>query len=115
MGGFIVGYVGGGQIPVRMREEAAGILMAGGRSKDQRGADIVISDAVGLLPLVSAWRSGTLHLPLAAPPDCGEGVLVWLPSSLTQETEEVAAELPEIQRQKSSAILRKRPSVCEKP
>lgn len=79
--GLIVGYVGGGQIPRSMREEAAGILMAGGRTNDRRGADIVISDAAGLLPLVSAWRFGTLQVPITAPPDCGEGVQVWLPIS----------------------------------
>ena len=79
--GLIVGYVGGGQIPRSMREEAAGVLMAGGRTKDKRGADVVISDAAGLLHLVSAWRSGTLQLPITSPPDCGEGVQVWLPSS----------------------------------
>lgn len=79
--GLIVGYVGGGQIPRSMLDQAAGVLMAGGRTKDKRGADVVISDAAGLLPLVSAWRSGTLHLPITSPPDCGEGVQVWLPSS----------------------------------
>jgi len=113
--GLIVGYVGGGQIPSSMREEAAGILLAGGRSNDHRGADIVISDAVGLLPLVSAWRSSTLTLPLVTAPDCGEGVQVWLPNFLTKETEEEAAKLPEIQQGRSSIHLRKRNSHCELP
>merc|ERR1711974_295412 len=89
MGGLIVGYVGGGQIPTRMRDEAARILMAGGRSQDGRGADVVISDASGLLPLVSAWRSGTLSLPIANAPDCGEGVEVWLPQEFSEDVDEL--------------------------
>lgn len=113
--GFIVGYVGGGQIPASMREEAAGILLAGGRTKDNRGADIVISDALGLLPLVSAWQSDTLCLPLAAAPDCGDGVQVWLPNSLTHEAEEEAAALPQLQKIKSAKFLRQQTSTCELP
>lgn len=108
--GLIVGYVGGGQIPSRMREEAAGVLMAGGRSENNRGADIVISDAIGLVPLVDAWRSGTLKLPLTEAPNLGEGVQVWLPTMLTEEDEDVS-DLPT--RACSAPVLRKISSVAE--
>eukprot|EP00929_Paragymnodinium_shiwhaense_P020489 TRINITY_DN13647_c0_g1_i2.p1 TRINITY_DN13647_c0_g1~~TRINITY_DN13647_c0_g1_i2.p1 ORF type:complete len:363 (+),score=62.24 TRINITY_DN13647_c0_g1_i2:894-1982(+) len=82
--GLIVGYVGGGQIPVRYRSEAAHKLLAGGRSEDGRGADIVIDDAMGLLGIVRAWRSAQLTLPIKSPapgeaPLWGAGVQAWLP------------------------------------
>jgi len=78
--GLIVGFVGGGQIPTRMQNEAAKTLMSGRRSQDGRGADIVISHGDAFLPLVTAWRAGMLSLPIKVLPNLGEGLDVWLPN-----------------------------------
>eukprot|EP00440_Ansanella_granifera_P074772 gb/GFBE01081143.1/.p1 GENE.gb/GFBE01081143.1/~~gb/GFBE01081143.1/.p1 ORF type:complete len:950 (+),score=198.27 gb/GFBE01081143.1/:1-2850(+) len=49
--GFIVGYVGGSHIDSELKESHARMLMEGSRSKDGRGADVVISHMFDL-PLV---------------------------------------------------------------
>lgn len=54
--GLIVGYVGGSHIASENEEAHAGTLMAGGRSDDGRGADVVVSDMKDLVPIVEWFR-----------------------------------------------------------
>ena len=57
--GLIVGYVGGSHIASENEEAHAGTLMAGGRSDDGRGADVVVSDMKDLVPIVEWFRDST--------------------------------------------------------
>lgn len=56
--GMIVGYVGGSHISAEMEDGHAGTLMAGGRSENGRGADIVIRD---MKDLVGGGTHGVIH------------------------------------------------------
>lgn len=55
--GFIVGYVGGSHIALEEKEAHARMLMAGARSQDGRGADIVISHMFDLPLLVQHFQN----------------------------------------------------------
>lgn len=63
--GMIVGYVGGSHIAEGSKDDHAATLMAGGRSEDGRGADIVVSDMLDLVPLVDYFAM--LPCPKPAP------------------------------------------------
>ena len=54
--GLIVGYVGASHIADK--EGHAKMLLAGKRSDDGRGADVVIEDMADLPPLVAAFAAG---------------------------------------------------------
>ncbi|CAM9624915.1 unnamed protein product [Phaeothamnion confervicola] len=54
--GFIVGYVGASHVPDEKAATHAEMLMSGSRSKDKRGADIVISDMRDLPKLVALFK-----------------------------------------------------------
>ena len=58
--GMIVGYVGGSHISDENEESHAATLMAGGRSEDGRGADIVIRDMKDLVALTTYFRESVL-------------------------------------------------------
>ena len=55
--GLIVGYVGGSHISDENEDGHAGTLMAGSRSDDGRGADIVVRDMRDLVPVVDHFKS----------------------------------------------------------
>jgi beta-phosphoglucomutase-like phosphatase (HAD superfamily) len=55
--GLIVGYVGGSHISDENEDGHAGTLMAGERSDDGRGADIVVRDMRDLVPVVEHFKS----------------------------------------------------------
>ena len=55
--GMIVGYVGGSHISQEMEDGHAGTLMAGGRSENGRGADIVIRDMKDLVRLTHFFKT----------------------------------------------------------
>ena len=55
--GLIVGYVGGSHISAENEDGHAGTLMAGARSDDGRGADIVVRDMRDLVPVVEHFKS----------------------------------------------------------
>jgi len=58
--GLIVGYVGATHIPANQKGSHAVLLMSGSKSKSGRGADVVITEMLDLLPIVDALRNHDL-------------------------------------------------------
>jgi len=54
--GLIVGYVGASHIPMENKESHAELLLEGSKSKDGRGAELVISDMRDLPAIVEAFE-----------------------------------------------------------
>jgi len=62
--GLIVGYLGASHIPAAQKAPHATLLMSGVKSKNGRGADVVITEMVDFLPIVDAFRN---HDPASGP------------------------------------------------
>ena len=54
--GLILGYVGASHIPANKKESHAKMLMAGEKSKDGRGAELVVEDFHNVALLVSIFE-----------------------------------------------------------
>jgi len=86
--GFIVGFVGGSHIAAEKKEAHARMLMDGARSKDGRGADIVITHMFDLPLLVQHFQEQrkageSMHKPDASSFKSAAG-RIYLPDSLVK-------------------------------
>lgn len=88
--GLIIGYVGGTHIPANKKDEHAKMLMSGSKSKNGRGADLVVEEFSNITLLVEAFnadRQSSGHkapsFPYTFPPEVIGRITgrLWLPST----------------------------------
>mmetsp|Transcript_36997 Transcript_36997/g.48709 ORF Transcript_36997/g.48709 Transcript_36997/m.48709 type:complete len:331 (-) Transcript_36997:236-1228(-) len=60
--GLIIGYVGSSHIPTNKKDSHARELMAGKRSEDSRGADVVVTDFSDILCIIEMFKNDAVKI-----------------------------------------------------